>query len=278
MRSFEKINFLIATLGKLVIALFRPRLWPPFLIYLAITLILVFALVSMFSSFFSGLMIPLVVFVSSTRALHFPDHLALLPFIFERLNWAPSLLLESLLTTAAILMFASYFRREKVDFRSSLKTAARFYPKLLLVWIIDFLLIYLLFLFLPRLFSDFASGSPRRQMALSVGLQGLQILLSSLFIYVVPVLVIAKKSLLSSFTTSFKLFFRNFFTTYFILGIPQLVMLPLVLALQNSASIVQKFNPQLMVMLTVLLACMMTLRSFFVYGSVVRFYLEVSEE
>ncbi len=278
MRALEKLNFLISTFGRLIIALFNVRLWPPFIIYLAVMVLIIIAALSMFSSLLSGWLVPLATWIVGDAILHYPQHLVGLPYLFERLNLAPALLLESLLMATAILMFATYFTGEKVSFTTSLRNAWRHYPKLLLIWLVNFVLVYLLFEILPDLFREFVHGSPRREMALTVGMQGLSVLLTSLLIYVVPYLVIKKRSLVSCFGGSFNLFFKNFFTTYFFVFIPYLLILVLMLILQNQETIVTKFHPRLIVGLTFVYALFVTVVNFFVSGAIVRFFLEVSED
>lgn len=278
MRPLEKLNFLITTIGRLFVAMFNVRLWPPFLIYMLVMAALIFVIQNMFSPIFSSWVVPLAVAVSDQAALHFPTHLLLLSYIFERFNLLPSLLLESLLMGAAVLMFASYYLDEKVSFGRSLRAAGRQYPKLLVIWLVNFVLIYLLFELLPGLFRDFTAGSPRRQFALIVGMQGLSVLLTSLFVYVSSYLLIQKRSLLASFTGSFNLFFRNFFTTYFFVLIPNLLVFALVFLFQNGDDIISKFHPRVMIGLTYLYALVMTAASFFTLGGIVRYFLEVAED
>ena len=194
------------------------------------------------------------------------------------LNLVPSLLLESLLTAAGVLMFVAYFRRERPAFADSVRIASKYYPKIVFIWLVNVVLIYLLFKFLPGLFRDFVDGSPRREMALMIGMQGLSALLSALFIYAIPYLVVRSRSLGASFSGSFSLFFKHFFTTYFFVAVPQFLSLLLIIPLQNADTIVTKFNPEVVVLMTYGMAVMFALTSFFTTGSIVRFFLETSEE
>ena len=278
MRILEGINFFLSTYGRLIVGLFNVRLWPPYLIVLGLMLALLFACVNMWSGLFAGWIIPLMTFASSDAVLHYPQHMALLPLVFERLNLIISLLVESVLTAAAVLMFVAFWRREKISFMESLKAAFKQYFKLLIVWIVVFILIYLLFMWLPELFRRWVEGSPRRMAALSMGMQGLSALLRSLFIYVIPFLMISRRGLGGSFTGSFRMFFGNFFMTLFLVGIPQIFVLPLVYALQNTGTIVSKFNPDILIWMTALLAVILTLVNFFTTGAIVRFFLQTAEE
>ena len=111
-----------------------------------------------------------------------------------------------------------------------------------------------------------------------IGLQGLSALLSALFIYAIPNLVVRSRSLGTCFAGSFSLFFKHFFTTYFLVGIPQFVTLLLVVPLQRADAIVFKFNPGVVLLLTYGMTVLFALTSFFATGSIVRFFLETSEE
>jgi len=278
MTALEKFNFFLSTYGRMFVALFNFRLWPPFLLYLLVTVLIVFAIQSMFSPLLSGWLIPLTTWLVGDNILHYPQHLAYLPYTFQMFNLVPSLLLESLLTAAAVLMFVAYFRQQSPAFGSSVRAASKYYPKIVLIWLVNVVLIYLLFKFLPGLFRDFVGGSPRREIALMIGMQGLSALLSALFIYAIPYLVVRKRSLGACFAGSFSLFFKHFFTTYFLVGIPQFIALFLVIPLQRADAIVFKFNPGVVLLLTYGMTVLFALTSFFATGSIVRFFLETSEE
>lgn len=232
----------------------------------------------MFSPLLSGWLIPIVQWIGDEAIIHYPQHIAYIPSVFEKMNLLFSWLIDSLLSAAAVLMFASYFNREKVRFFPSLKTAAGQYPKLLLIWLIVFVPILLLFWGLPGLFEGFVHGAPKRKIALMIGMQGLQTVVTALFVYVVPYLVLRKASLAQAFTRNFALFFRSFFTTIILVGIPQFALLPLVYALQNTGNIVNKFNPNVVIWMTIGLAAALTLSNYFTTGAIVRFFREAAED
>lgn len=260
------------------VALFNIRLWPPFFLYLSVTVLIVFAIQSMFSPLLSGWLIPLAKWLVGDSILHYPQHLAYMPYTFQMFNLVPSLLFESLLSTAGVLMFVAYFRQESPAFGSSVRSASSYYPRIVLIWLVNVVLIYLLFKFLPGLFRAFVLGSPRREIALMIGMQGLSALLTALFVYAIPYLVVSKRSLGACFTGSFSLFFKHFFTTYFLVAIPQFITLFLVIPLQRADAIVLRFNPGLVILMTYGMAVLFALTSFFMTGSIVRFFLQTSEE
>lgn len=277
MTALDRLNFIIATYVRLIAGLFNFRLWPPFLIYFILLAVIILMIAGQFAPGMSW-MIALNTWVAGAGVLHYPQHYSYLPYSFERMSIVPSLLLESLLTAAAIVMFAAYFRRERVKFFGALREVMPSYFKILVIWVVNFLLVYLLFKALPGLFSDFIEGAPRRQLALYIGLRGLAVLLTSLFIYALPFLLLKRRPLLASFTGSFSLFFRSFFTTIVFVGLPQFLVLPLVYALQNTGNIVDKFNPDVVVWLTGALALAMNLANFFTTGAIVRFFLEIADD
>jgi hypothetical protein len=278
MNALDKLNFVIATYGRLFIGLFNPRLWLPFAIYLVVMALLVVMIVSMFSPLLSGWVIPILSALSNDGILHYPQHLAYLPYTFQMVNLLPSLLLESVLTAAAMLMFVAYFERKKPAFSVAIRSVSKYYLRILAIWAINVVLIYLLFRYLPQLFNSFVLGSPRVELALQVGMQGLSALLSALFIYAIPYLVIRGRTLVECFVGSFRMFFRNFFTTCFFVAIPQLTTLLIAVPLQRTDTIVTRFNPEVIVLLTFGLVILLSLVNFFTTGSIVRFFLEASED
>lgn len=281
MTSLDKINFFVSSYGRTFVALFKVRLWPPFLIYFLILVLVIVAIQSMFSPLLAVWLIPLVkAAAGSDSVLHYPQHLLLLPNVFERFRFiAISWIVESALMSAAYLMFAAYYTRQKLGFVSALREAMKRYHLVAIALIVNTALVYVLFLTLPDLFADFTHGAPRRMVALGLGFQALSLLLSSLFVYVVPLLVIAKQPLGRSFIGSFRLFFRNFFTTYFLVLIPNILLILLSVVLQlYTQDIVSKFHPRVMVMLTYLNAVLSIAANFFIVSTVTRFFLEFTEE
>lgn len=278
MSALDRLNFIIATYGRLVVGLSNFRLWPPFLIYFVVMLLQILLLSNMFSPLLAGWFIPIVQWLSDASVVHFPQHLVYLPSVFEKMNLVASFLLDSLLSACAILMFVAYFDRKDIRFGATLKIASRYYVKLLLIWIIVFIPLLLLFWALPGLFQDFVAGAPRRKLALMIGMQTLQTIVTALFVYVVPYLVTKSGTLGQAFSRNFSLFFRSFFTTVILVGIPQFAMLPLVYALQSTGSIVNKFNPGLIIWMTVGLAVALTLSNYFTLGAIVRFFRDSAED
>lgn len=278
MGVLDRVNFIIATYGRLIVGLFNFRLWPPFLLFFLVMLLQIVMLNNMFSPLLAGWLIPIVQWIGDESVTHYPHHIAYIPSVFEKMNLLFSWLIDSLMSATAISMFASYFSRERVQFVRSLKTAAGYYPRLLVIWLIVFVPILLLFWTLPGLFEGFVEGAPRRKLALMIGMQGLQTLLTALFVYVVPYMILLKTPFMKSFTRSFSLFFRSFFTTIIFVALPQFLLLPLVYALQNTGNIVNKFNPELIVWMTVGLAVALTLANYFTLGAIVRFFREIAED
>ncbi len=233
---------------------------------------------NMYSPILSGWFIPLVQWIGDDSVVHYPQHIAYIPLIFEKMNLLFSWLLDSLLTASAVLMFASYFKKEKVSFSQSVRAAMKCYPKLLIIWIVVFVPILLLFWALPGLFESFVQGAPKRKIALMIGMQGMQTIVTALFVYVVPYLLLRGISLGQAFSRNFSLFFRSFFTTAILVGIPQFAMLPLIYALQNTGTIVNKFNPSVIIWLSVVWAAVLALSNYFTTGSIVRFFCEIAED
>ncbi|MFH2056291.1 MAG: hypothetical protein ABIJ61_10065, partial [bacterium] len=200
MTALDKINFFISSYGRTFVALFNARLWPPFLIYLIILVLSILALQSMFSPLLAGWLIPLMKAATTESVVHYPQHLIMMPQAFEWFRFlAIAPVVESALMAAAFIMFAAYFRKEKPQFTASLSAAFKRYHLVFIAVLVNTVLVYLLFRTLPGLFRDFAAGSPRRQLALSVGLQGLSLLLTSRFVAGMPRLVIARQSWAQSF-------------------------------------------------------------------------------
>ncbi len=277
MSALDRLNYIIAAYGRLILTLFNFRLWPPYFLYFLLLATVALLLANQFASGMSWI-IPLNVWIAGDSVLHYPQHLQFLPYSFERISVVISLLVESLFTAATVVMFAAHFRREKVRFIGSLREVLPHYLKILLIWLINFVLIYLLFMSLSKLFVDFVQGAPRRQLALFLGMRGLSVLVTCLFVYVMPYMFLRGRGLVAAFRDSIAQFFRSFFTTAIFVGLPQLLLLPLIYTLQSSDKIIDKFNPDLVVWLTVAFAFALNLANFFTTGAIVRFFIDYAED
>lgn len=100
-------------------------------------------------------------------------------------------------------------------------------------------------LFLPDLFENFLSGSPRRIAAFEFCMGFLTVVLFSIFIYAVPAVIVYKNSFLQAFKTSISIFARVPIFSFFLALIPYLLTVPTTYLAGKSDVIISKFSPEL---------------------------------
>ena len=87
MTALEKFNFFLSTYGRMFVALFNVRLWPPFAIYMMVMFVIVLGVQSMFSPLLAGWLIPLATWLIGDSILHYPQHLAYCPTLSRCSIW-----------------------------------------------------------------------------------------------------------------------------------------------------------------------------------------------
>lgn len=174
---------------------------------------------------------------------HYPGHFLLLPYFFGWAKTLVSVLIEGIVLGLVAMLF--YRRYLDADGEGAGRFTGGLMLKLVGAWLIFNVLVLAAGQLLPSLFEPFLAGSPRRQAAFSYGLMPLVfVVLLTLFLYVIPSLIVFRDSLFGAFGRSLRIFMRNPFTSFFLALL--ILILPLAFSLLNSPeTIVSKFNPEL---------------------------------
>ncbi len=280
MSAIVKINNFIAALIDGIKSFFYIRLWSPFFIYAIVSAIVAFMVFNPFSSIWSGLIIPIgksSLFGGGSAFVHYPQHLLMSPVVYSRIGVILAVLIESVLVGAAILMFADFFSGQKLKFSDAIRQAFSKYPFLILTNILIYAVIFAMSYLLQDVLSNFLEGSPRRQLAFSVGINFLLFLFIAPFIYIIPYLVLHDENWFVAIGKSIKTFFKNFFTTYFLIAVTQLLVLPFSIMLNNSRWLMQKFSPGIIEPLQYIQIGAYMIASFLFTAMLTRIFVEYHE-
>jgi hypothetical protein len=242
----------------------NPLLLAPFAIFALIEFI---ALVIVFLSPhvpLRSVLGPIIKTLWGENFLHYPYNFLLLPRLMATDRMFLSIIFSSLLTGMAVAIISSIYNRKPAKLGESFKSALKNYISLFcIVLVLTIVYFGLTKLTGVALVKYFMAGHTR---LLFVGPRAwfgpilmvinfaLGILIQAAFVYAIPILIIEKTSLLKSIARSFILFLKLFIPTVILVTIPILTYIPIVIIQDNTAIIIDKLFPEL-----ILLACVIAI-------------------
>ncbi|MCP4703562.1 MAG: hypothetical protein GY865_03050 [candidate division Zixibacteria bacterium] len=179
---------------------------------------------------------------------HYPTIYLMLPYLFQWFKIALGLIFEGLAVGLTVVLAIkvlniSGFGDLKLSF------ARNRWLYLALAWTLITALLWALNRYLPVLFTDLLDSSPRRQMAFDFAMRLLTVGFYSIFIYVLPALIVYKNSFITAFKTSFSFFIKNPIFSFFLALIPILLTWPISFITSKANVIIEKFSPELILYL-----------------------------
>ncbi|HDS01388.1 MAG TPA: hypothetical protein ENO07_05140, partial [candidate division Zixibacteria bacterium] len=244
MSAILKINNFISAFIDALKSIFYIRLWTPFFIFFLISIAFAYMILNPFSGPWSGFVTWIgasSLFGGGEAFTHYPQHLLISPSVHSHLNLVLSIIVDSLLTGAAFIIFAGFFRAQKVKFSEAVSRAFSSYHWLVLASAVIYAILYAVQLLLPEIFMQMLIGNPRRMFFFIVALKLFMFLVFSPLVYTIPYIVLKNENFFSAFLNSIRFFLKNIFTTFFAIFITQLVVLPFSLSLDYSGWIADKF-------------------------------------
>jgi hypothetical protein len=275
----DKINLFINIYARLFTAIFRFSWWSPFFILALIQILGLAGFFWYYIPVWINIIYPILSIFVPESAFHYPQYYLALPSIYSAYD------IFILGPTAwLILMGAAFYRLghtydgTKRPFKECVRASMKKYLPLLAVWLIETVLVFLI-LYIPVVLLNGQIGqSPRRIMALRLLLQMAGFIISAMFIYAIPGIIIDNKKLSEALGNSFRLFFKNIFFTYFIVLIPGIVMMIFNLFLTDLApKIITLFNPDLIPAILVASIVIGIFTNLFTYGGAVIAYKKFNE-
>ena len=272
MNALEKINVFLGIYFEVFKNLKKGLLYLPFLIYAFFQIILIFKLYFFNLPIFSWLFFPLYKFLWGDYLLHYPDYFVFFPKIFSRFNLGMNGFIGIVFNGAAIFLFASFFRGEKAYLLAGIKNSFSKYGWLFLGWLMETAILVVVIYFPSKSFSSFA-GSFSTEFLFDFLLLVGGVIFSSLFAYMQAGIILDHKKVFPAIFQSFSIFKKNFFTTFFFVLWPNLLVLPFNFLNRRSPYLIGKFNPELVVYLQIFSVIVALFTSFFLVGTITRFYL-----
>jgi len=268
----DSINQFLRLLFGTFRQLGRGRIWLPLVAYFAIQWLVLYAhydylrppfyeLISRWSSLFGADM--------ATAFSHYPQHFLLLG---QFSGWA-KLGIGLILEGVVLGMVAGMFHRRFTDSQSD-RSAWSAWFDLVLIWVVINGLMLVATIYLPGWLGSLID-SPRRMLALNLGLQPfIFTLVLALFFTAIPMVMVKGSGGLKALVESVRLFVRRPFTFLGLAGTVLVVPILLGFIVSRPTNIVDSFKPELIYwLLTVVLVAEM-LAYFLWMGTAVRFLSE----
>ncbi|MFA5118262.1 MAG: hypothetical protein WC695_05360 [Candidatus Omnitrophota bacterium] len=237
-------------------------LFIPFAIFTILELLaLIFIYISPRMPFVIVLGPPIKAFFGE-RFLHYPMNFVLIPKLAGITRTVLSILAGSYLSAVAVQVISNLYEKRAVRminvFKASFRKYAAFFLVVLIITIIFQGALQLPSVGLRKYFLTGHKTLLFLKPAMWFGplLSSISFLISVLiqacFAYVIPVLVIEKVNPFKALLKSCGLFFKSFFPTIVLVGIPMLAYVPIIILQYNTLLIINKFYPELVLFIAFL--------------------------
>lgn len=228
--------------------LLRPRVGLPYLLWLAVQLLLTAAYLAWNTGPAASFWAVLLPGVTAEAIRHYPEHLILLQPVLNRLDLLLDIVARCLFHGATIVMLRAVFEGRAPALRASFGEAGRRYRDLVLVSLISSAAVYAA-VFAGRLASALIEGPARY--AAAAAWMGAGLFVQALFVYALPYVAIGGRSFAGALSGSVSLAVRLAVKTILIVAIPFILTLPTLLLGLKAELIALRLSPEFMIYLHV---------------------------
>jgi len=240
----------------------RPLIFVPFL-FLA-----VIELISLCVVYFSP-QLPLRLFFGpiirtfwGEQFLHYPANFALLPKLASLSQKADYLFFGSLMSSVVVVMVSQFFRKEKMNFKSAVRTGfKKYFHVFAVILLVTVLFQYSMKAFPFVLYKYFSAGHAKllfipASLWLSLGVIVfnfiLGILLQCAFIYSIPFIVLENLKFGKAIVRSMVLFKRLFLPTLILTTLPALLYIPIIILDLNAVFLIDTLFPEFIFLVAII--------------------------
>lgn len=275
MSYWQLLNHYLHTWGRASSAMLRVLTWTPFLLILLVQLVAVAVLYFGVRPPWSGLLQALPDWLVPAAFFDYPAHLLLLPSVlYNRIMPIPGLLLESLLQAAATWMFVRHARAQSIPGLGSALSEVKWgYGQFLLFWLVNFLLLRGFGELFGWAIGDLWAGYSRRRLVLDVVRMGLGAVMNSLLAYSTVVIVLERTKPLATLSLSLRVAVGRGLATCVTVLAGTLLTWPFSLLLSRAPEWMGRFNPEVIVLITVLSLLASMVASYLVTAVLTFWYL-----
>lgn len=249
----------------------RARVWAPFLLLGAVQLFVVLVLTQFHRPLLAPLLAPLIQALVGAPGLHYPQFYSALPSIFGRINPILDWLVGSFILGAAVLVL--WHSALGMRDRETWGLAARRYLSLLAVRLPLLLLLLGIAWVIPMaLLPDSGEVEGNTLRLLRYGTFVIGVILEMLFVYAPVVLLLESSSVLPALGRGLKVLGKAPVATALVVGVPNLLQLPISWALRRADTVVQNLNPEVVLVMVAGAIIAYVGINYFILASVVRIY------
>ena len=226
---------------------------------------------------------PIIRRVWSERFLHYPFNFILLPKLFQYTQTATYLFLSSFLIGVAIYIIFLINNEKKVSFRIAFQETVSSYIHIFLGALFSLLTYYGLaslyglvigrafkirsetgiFYIIKRVVTD---SAPYGHLLIGI-------LVTTVFAFVIPIIVIEKRKFFSAITINFKNLWRSFWYIFALAFIPTLLYVPVLLLRNNISNLEDTVVPGIRVLVLILNIFIVIAIDATVYTAITTYYL-----
>jgi hypothetical protein len=205
---------------------------------------------------------PLISHVWSEDFLHYPMDLILLPKLFYYAQILVYIFGGTFLLAMTAYVVATLNNNHRANLKTAFRESSRLYVHILCSSVISLIL----FQIFSTAYSMFVSAALKVKTS-NLAVAAIQkifllatpyiqfligILVTTLFIYVLPIIIIEKKKILTAIMMNLNVLFKSFRTSFLVVLIPTLFYLPVLVARNNIESLANATLPEIQIFVIVL--------------------------
>ena len=272
--ALDKINFFIASYGRLFAAVFRISNWLPFLILALFQAAGLLAFSKFYIAGLTSVLYPVLSKILPPAIFHYPQYYLALPSIYSGYSsfiLGPTVWV--IMSAVAVFKLSGYQKGISLKFSEGFRKAIRSYFPLLLFWLLETVIVFAVLWILTVTFKNNVASSPRIKFAVEYVYQLFAYFFSAFLLYTIPGIIISGKKVGSAIMDSIRLCGENFFLTYFIIAVPGSAGAVIDLFVSGfSPQIISLFNPELVAIILYIRIALGIFINLFIYGAAVFVY------
>jgi len=254
------------------------RLFTPLVLFAVFQVIALLVLNNFYRPPFNTIIVPIITKFFNESFIHYPNYYIIMPFLFNNLNILLGGLFGIIFLSTTTLLFASHIQKKDLKFSSHVKQVFPKYGLLFLLWLIESIFVLTIIIGAPIILRNYftVGYTEFRIFQLCFFLFGLFV--ASLFAYTTAAVVLDNHKLKSALSTSFKLFVKNTSASFLFVAIPNIIIWPFSYVAGKTQFILQKFNPEMVMVLIGVTIFVSIFANFFLIGTLTQFYLLKKKE
>jgi len=248
-----------------------------FMLYAVLQILFVFILMFFAYPPFSSFLVPIIQKFFGEPALHYPNNFLILPGLFFWVNLLLSGVIGVILVGATTNLFIMSYRKKPVKLGKGLNRTMPHYLILFAVWIVETGALLAIFIGVPALLSKVYFFTRAGNLPLQLTTSFIAIIVGSFFVYTTALIVLENAGPGKAVVKSLLMFKKYPLISILLIGIPNLIRMPIDLLSGKTQFLVSKFSPEMVAAVLILSILISVFANYFLVGTVTRYFLSVRE-